>query len=350
MDVSRRFWVIALVCAALCGLVLAVQAPSRDTRYGDSNIYVVNVSGKGRHNLTRKLEPAQRVARAISPDGRALAFDRERVENGYAYSSIAVLPTRGGAPHTLVSLREASAAGAAWSPDGKRIAFGTCCRDEFDHAVGVVRRDGHGLTLIPDASEPTWLGRTRLAFLTDVGDFAESVSVAQADGRGRRVIFTAEDVSLPYVFGPIASPNGKRVSFFAAYTYATRMYSIGVAPGSTPDHISNHGRDPPSWSPNSRRLAFVLGEGTKAALATVSPDGTALRKFAATRGLDPDRPSWSPDGRHIAFISHPEGAAKLMVLDVRRRSLRVVDRGIARQPVLWSPNGRRLYYTVPREI
>ena len=349
MDVSRRVAAIALVSAVLCGLAVALPAASRDSRYGDSDIYVVNVGGHGRHNLTRALKAAERVARAVSPDGRALAVDRGRVEDGYLYWSIELLPTRGGAPHTLVRLPQASASYAAWSRDGKRVAFETFRLDPpREHSVGVVRRNGQGLTLIPDASEPTWLGRSRLAFSSDVGDFAGSISVAQADGSGRRVIVRAEDVGLSYVFDPIASPDGRRVVLMAAYTYATRMYSIGVAPGSGPEHITDDGRDPASWSPGSRRLVFVLSEGEDAALATVGADGTALRTFGVTRGLDPDRPSWAPDGRHIAFISEPEGAAKLMVLDVRRQSLRVVARGIARQPVLWSPNGHRLYYVAPR--
>ena len=343
---TGRAAVIAVACAALCGLALAVEADSRDSGYGDSDIVVVDVNGTRHRNLTRRQEAAQRVARSVSPDGRALAFDRGRSEDGYLYWSVAVLPTRGGAARTVVSLPEASASYARWSRDGKRIAFERY--RQFDASVGVVRRDGRLLTWIPDASEPTWLGRSRLAFSSDVGDFAASISVAQADGSGRRVIATAGDVGLSYVFGPVASPNGKKVVFNAAYTYATRIYTIRVAPGSRPDLITEDGRDP-AWSPNSRRLVFVLSEGPDATIATIGADGTALRKFEVTRGLDPDRPSWSPDGRHIAFISDPEGAAKLTVLDVRRRSLRVVARGIARQPILWSPNGRRLYYTFPRE-
>jgi Tol biopolymer transport system component len=341
---SRRGAVIALACAALCGLALAVNAPSSDSRYGDSDIFVVNVNGAGRHNLTRRQEPAQRVARAISPDGRTLGLDRLRVEDGYGYWSVDVLPTRGGAARRLIRLPDASAYGPAWSRDGRRIAFETCCHD---HSVGVVRRDGRGLISIPDASEPTWLSREQLAFLTDVGDLAGGIAIARADGSRRRVLVRAEDVSLSHVFGPAASPNGKRVVFSAADRYSTRIYSIGVARGASSELITDDGRDP-SWSPTSRRLAFVLYEGQAATIATVGADGAALRKFARTRGLDPDRPSWSPDGRRIAFISDAEGAAKLVVLDVRRRSLRVVARGVARQPIVWSPNGRRLYYTVPR--
>jgi hypothetical protein len=34
-------------------------------------------------------------------------------------------------------------------------------------------------------------------------------------------------------------------------------------------------------------------------------------------------------------------------LNLRRGSLRVVARGVARQQPLWAPNGRRLYYAMP---
>jgi Tol biopolymer transport system component len=340
---TGRLTVIALVSGALCGLALTVQAQSRVGQYGDSEIFVVNVDGTAHRNLTRGKGPAQRVIRAVSPDGRTLAFDRLRRENDYGYWSIVLLPTGGGLAHPLIRLPGVSASRADWSRDGKLIAYEMCC-DE--HMVGVVRSDGRGGTWIPDGSEPTWLRRKQLSFLKDVSDFAGGIATTHADGTGRRVLVRAGDVSLSYVFGPAASPDGRKILFTAADTYSTRIYSIGVFPETPPDIVTHDGRDP-SWSPTSRRIVFVLSEGPDATVATVGADGFGLRRFSATRGLDPDRPTWSPGGSHIAFISEPEGSAKLIVLNLRRGTLRVVARGVARQQPVWSPNGRRLYYTVP---
>jgi Tol biopolymer transport system component len=346
MDVSRRFWVIALVCAALCGLALAVEAPSRDSRYGDSDIFVVKADGTGHRNLTGKEPPTRRVLRAVSPDGRTLAFDRLRVERAHGYWSVDVVPARGGTPRTLISLHEGSAHDPAWSRDGKRIAFAadTCC---YEHSVGVVSRAGRGLIWLPDAAKPTWLSRTRLAFLTDVGDFSRAIAVAKADGTGRKVVVRVDDLYLADIFSLSASPDGRKVVFAAADNYSTSIYSRRVAPTAGPVLLVAKGRDP-WWSPTSRRLVFVHSEGPSAALAAIGADGTARRLFRATRGLNPDSPSWSPDGRRIAFIADAEGAGKLVVMELRHGRMRVVARGVARQQPLWSPNGRRLYYTVPR--
>jgi Tol biopolymer transport system component len=144
--------VISLVCAALCGVSLAAEAPSRNGASGDSNIFVVNVDGTGLRNLTARSKPAPRVARALSPAGRTLAFDRLRVEGGYGWWSVNLMPARGGPVHTLIRFPDSSAYSPDWSRDGKLLAFETCCHE---HAVGVVRRDGGGLTWISDASQPT---------------------------------------------------------------------------------------------------------------------------------------------------------------------------------------------------
>jgi len=342
MDVTRRTPMIALIAATVCALALAVQADSRDNVYGDTDIVVVNVDGTGQRNLTRHKGPAERVLRAIAPNGRTLAFDRLRTENGNGYWSVVLLATRGGLSRRLVSVPEGSAYDAEWSRDGKLVAFEMCCDG---HLVGVTGSDGSGGARIPDGSEPTWLKGNRLAFLTDVSDFAGAIATTHADGTGRRILVRAEDVSLSYVFGPEASPDGKKILFSAADNYTTRIYAMGVSPATLPEAVAD-GRDP-SWSPKSRRIVFVRSEGPHASLASVSADGTSLKRFSTTRGLDPDLPSWSPDGRRIAFIADPEGSARLMVLNLRRGSLRVVARGVARQQPLWSPNGRRLYYAVP---
>jgi len=340
---TGRVAVIALVSGALCGLALTVQAESHVGQYGDSDIFAVNVDGTGLRNLTRDKRPAQRVLRAISPDGRTLAFDRLRTESGdYGYWSIVLLPTGGGLSHPLIRLPGVSASRADWSRDGKLIAFEMCCDQ---HLVGVVGSDGSGGTWIPDGSEPTWLRQNQLAFLTDVADFAGGIALTHSDGTSRRVLVRAQDVSLSYVFGPAASPDGRRILFTAADNYTTRIYSMRASPAALPEAVAE-GRDP-SWSPKSRRIVFVRSEGPNASLASVGAEGTDPKRFSTTRGFDPVRPSWSPDGSRIAFISEPEGSARLVVLNLRRGSLKVVASGVARQQPIWSPNGRRLYYTVP---
>ena len=339
---SKRAAVIVLAGAALCGLAVSTGADSRDGRYGDTDIFVANVDGTGHRNLTRAKGPAQRVVRAISPDGRTLAFDRLRLEDDSGYWSVVLLPARGGLAHPLIRLPGVSAYDAEWSRDGQLIAYEMCCGE---HLVGVTGSDGRGGAWIPDGAEPTWLKRNRLVFLTDVADFAEGIALTHSDGTGRRVLVRAEDVSLSYVFGPAASPDSRRILFTAADNYTTRIYSMQLAPATPPEAVAE-GRDP-SWSPKSRRIVFVRSEGPNASLASVGAEGTDPKRFSTTRGFDPVRPSWSPDGSRIAFISEPEGSARLVVLNLRRGSLKVVASGVARQQPIWSPNGRRLYYTVP---
>ena len=60
-------------------------------------------------------------------------------------------------------------------------------------------------------------------------------------------------------------------------------------------------KDPPVWSPDGRRLAFLATESEqenpKTALYTVAVDGSELRKIHETDV----QPAWSPDGTRIAF-------------------------------------------------
>ena len=333
---SRRVAVIALVFSALCGLAFAVAAPSRDTVEG-TKIFVVNADGTGRRDLTAGLSPARRVPRALSPDGRLLAYDRLRVEGDQSWWSIEVIPTRGGAPRTLVRLPESSAYAPAWSRDGTLVAFDMCCSP---HAIGVVRPDGTDLSLIPDGSNPAWLPGQRLAFLRG-SDIPTEVVTAKPDGSEAKSVANVWEIGFEELDRTLSpSPNGRRIAFSALGEDSQSLFSVGLT-GLPLSEITKDGWQP-SWSPTSRRLVFETARG----LVTASPDGPQRRRFRATQNLSPGVPSWSPDGTRIAFVA--SYSDNLMVLNVRHRSLRIVARGVERSQPLWSPNGRRLYYVAPR--
>jgi Tol biopolymer transport system component len=334
-DVSRAVAVIALACAALCGLALAVQANSRVAGYGGTDIFVVNVSGTGHRNLTAGSEQARRVLRSLSPDGRMLAFDQLRVEGNYAFWSIELVPARGGPERTLFSFPGASAYDPAWSRDGKLLAFETCCGSA---GVRIVRSDGTDVSRIPDGANPAWLAGPRLAFLGG-GDVQDEVATVKPDGSDRNSVVNMWELGAEGLSELVASPNGRRLAFSAAAYAGWRKVFTTVRDGLLGETSSDAWA--PSWSPTSRRLVFASSRG----LMTARPDGSERRRFRTTEDLSPAVPSWSPDGTRIAFVASSSGS--LIVLNVRHRALRVVAGYVDSQRPLWSRNGQRLYYAAP---
>ena len=155
------------------------QPPSPSGRpYSD--VYVMDADGNGQRKLTHTPEAGE-FDPAWSPDGQQIAFTRPAGTSGEV--TIVVMNADGGGKHAVTPKLAHTGDGwitvtAAWSPDGRRIAF-------HDHdAIYVVDADGSELRrLTRKAFEgPSWSPDGRKLIFVRSAD----LWVMNADGSGQR--------------------------------------------------------------------------------------------------------------------------------------------------------------------
>ena len=155
------------------------------------------------------------------------------------------------------------------------------------------------------------------------------------------------------------SPDGTRV----AWAERKRGITVANADGSAPRRLTQGDEEHLAWSPDSRALAYVGGEGAHRQLFVVRGRDAARQVTSVTGYLA--EPRWSPDGRSIAFlfIENAKRAAgplvamsravgpieehveeqRVAIVDLATKKLRVVtpaDMYIYHFD--WSPDGRHL--------
>jgi Tol biopolymer transport system component len=145
---------------------------------------------------------------------------------------------------------------AAWSPDGRRIAFSATGTVRLTQAVYVMNADGSGLRQV-----------TR-------GHLAELSTTWSPDGKS--LAFTSFDRGLFQIFRSRLDGTGRRV-------------------------LSNQTTNCQNaeWSPTGRFIVFEcqLAGG----LVIMRPDGSGERRLTTAARTTDSSPAWSPDGGTIVF-------------------------------------------------
>ena len=214
----------------------------------------------------------------------------------------------------------------AWSPDGSKILFtqsgvncGTC--DIF-----LMNADGTGHTQLTHCSQPSCLGMGVAAWSPDGKTIAYSegdgpprsngeAAVAalwliQADG-SHRVQLTHPPLPASFADdGPSWSPDGQRLLF--ERNHLTGQPSDDQAlfvinrDGTGLKQLTAWGQlqaGNAHWSPDGQRIVFQsfgsFPDGTTPQIYTISPDGTHLVQL--TTNERNSWPAWSPDGTRIIF-------------------------------------------------
>jgi TolB protein len=240
---------------------------------------------------------------------------------------------------------------AAWSPDGKTIAF-TRFRDGYNKgpadlfAYNVETKkltplisDGH-----ENVSEPgsAWTKDGRLVFSSDRTGHEEIYSI-KADGSQRTPTqLTSRSGLMGYE--PTLSPDAKAIAFESHVVDQEGNGRIAIHPldGSNQyQYITKQGEDArqPNWSPAGDKILYQKHVGNSWNIWTYDVK-TGQQKQVTTSG-DATDATWSPDGKHILFSGGAAGGANLFSIPADGGRPVPITRyaGYDGAPS-WSPNGR----------
>ncbi len=295
----RRTLALVAVAIAICPLIGTADAtpPGTNgliafTRYatagsgGDASngsIFTIGVNGKGERRVTRPPAGASDVAPDWSADKSRIVFSREFEDKPYEIWSVRpdgsdLRRIDPGCPPGVTAGQICEATAPAWSPDGRRIAFGN-----------------------------PYGGLEQIAGETLIDYFA--IAVVNADGSGR-VQLTHPKKHQFEDNQPVWSPDGNRIAFrrwngTAAPRGRGAVFVLELASGEakrvTPWALD--AGDHPDWSPDSSRILFrSKADDFFGDLYTVRPDGTGLTRLTRFNSkLKVLSSSFSPDGRWIVF-------------------------------------------------
>jgi tricorn protease len=325
---------------------------------GNVDVFTVPVAGGSPARLT--WHPGADFVQGFTPDGTAVLFTSQRATYTGRYAQLFTVPAAGG---VVEQLPIPNAARAAYSPDGRRIAYnplGARFQQWKQYRGGTVSRlwlydtKGHAIEKIPQPpsrsndTDPMWIGDTVFFRSDRAGEF----NIFAYDTKTKQVRQVTRHDEFPVLNA--ASGAGRIVYEQAGVLHVldpqsggSRRLTIGVA-SDVRETRARYARGA-RWireaaiSPTGARALFnVRGE-----ILTVPAEKGDVRNLTGSVGAHDRDPAWSPDGRSIAYFSDAGGEYQLHIASQdgkgRPRAIKVSGAGFYREPA-WSPDSQKVAY------
>jgi Tol biopolymer transport system component len=225
-------------------------------------------------------------------------------------------------------------------------------------SVAVVEPDRSGFrTLIANASQAAWSADGRsIAFVRKSAQGDTDIFIANADGSGtRELVIPGHDES-----EPAWSPDGTQLAFVE---YASAGGPARVRPNGDvvenrdqidvvnvdgsdrrqvthDDHYYGESPSAPEWSPDGQWILFIDMQGVP---ALIHPDGTGQVDLSAIGDGTVGNASFSPDGKQIVYS---DSECSICVSSIDGKHFRdIAPAGCSCAGGVWSPDGREIAFT-----
>lgn len=330
---------------------LAVQGPG-EVSPGRSVVLGVLIGG-----VTDSRRPAAGQVRRVDVLMRRFVLALGVVAGvlGTAGSAAPVMLSSGSRLGSLLLLNERAVVGAEWGWSVIDVGRGTRER--------VIYTGGYTLSRSPDLARVAYACEWKSRKKADRPDwvyFPDSVCVARVDRPGVRVVFHHKRLGSDpsQSIGSVGwSPDSRRLAFVLRYgsNDNEQLWTVG-ADGSKPRMLASPAFSW-SWSPRGSLIAYVprrLRAGLGSSIYVTRPDGRARRLIA--KG-PVSKPSWSPDGSLLAYQQSLPNTDSVVINIARtngsqRRRLATYSLNSPASraevtPVSWLSDGRRLAYATP---
>lgn len=249
------------------------------------DIYVVSLDGRVVRRLTHASPGVLAMSPAWFPDGRHVLYTTTDATSDYPSGSFFEIPSEGGPPQALAP---AGARGRSLSPDGSRLLFLT-------RAWEVARLDlkTGSVTVLSRPASGTW--DTEAAWSPDGKQIAfgcnfspspaiarSAICVTNADGTDRHLLAN-ENGAAEWVTW---SPDGTQIAFQRdANNYTSGEIVVrSVRTGAERTISTNSGcalNETPAWSPDGTWIALQVKTARGYRIALIHPDGSAFHLLTA---------------------------------------------------------------------
>ena len=202
-------------------------------------------------------------------------------------------------------------------------------------------------------TQPALATDGRLAFTASL-DGAPCIYLVNGDGTDQRRLTRTERLES----SPSWSPDGKSVAFFSRARSGgdVDLRIVDVTSEATVI-VSGDGREkgpnPPVWSGDGRRLAYIgLDSRGRNEVWVVNRDGTGLREMSSNfEARGKADVSISPDGRQIVYVAGLRGPFHIVLTDMESSQTFNLTEGMdaMHESPRFSPDGRRIVFASTRD-
>ncbi len=232
---------------------------------------------------------------AWSPNGKRIAFYAKYDER--MTWSIHTMNSDGTDWKRLTHVKDKWDNSPAWSPDGSKIAFSREYEDSEENwkqEVWIMNSDGSEQTQIKPikGGGPYFTPDGRIVFHSEAANNRTQISIADVDG-GNIIQLTHNEAEEQH---PEVSPDGTQIAFMSDRSGSKEIYVMNID-GSNQKQLtfSEPAKWYPSWSPDGSKLIFSsTSQDGERNIYMMNKDGSSLTKIISNG----TQPAWSKVANH----------------------------------------------------